>query len=442
MKKTIIAIAVVAAGVLVGAPYITGSVAESETRTAVDSMNAKSAQYGSLEIVNYERGFRSSQVSYEYELPAGWAVMTQLEGALKYDCEYAHGIMGIDYHCHFRANEGYAKFVAENFGGEDPVSITGEISAFGGVTQEITSKAIDKSVDGGSVLQIDSSRIFIESDSSFSVFDSTAEIGKIKVVDEKGEVAVEPSTVSWKIIPTESGLYEGDYSLETGALNIIADDNKVMMSDLAITGSNLESDGKMDSSVQMSFDRISAEGPESVSFEDGRFSMGFLGLSSAALLEYQEFIMTLQTDIMANVEQGGEPNVDPNQLMALLPIVEKMLDKDLNLKMAASGKLMGKPNSFDMDVKLLEKTSFAQLSAFMFNPESVLKNFDIQLSASLNKELIGDHPAAGPFIEKSPLFTHSDKNYEAKIKLGAESQVNGKKVSFEELQGMVMSGLL
>ena len=70
MKKIIIsgvAVAVAAIG-LVGAPYLTGLIAERDTRDLANAINAD-ARYGEIAIVSYERGIRSSRVEYEYKLP-------------------------------------------------------------------------------------------------------------------------------------------------------------------------------------------------------------------------------------------------------------------------------------------------------------------------------------------------------------------------------------
>ena len=442
MKKSVIAIAVVAAAVVVGAPYVTGSIAESETRKIAEMMSSKPAEYGVATITAYERGYRSSTVSYDYELPVGLAVMTGAEGVFKYDCDYSHGIVGIDYSCHFNGNEGYAKFVTEHFNGEDPLSITGDISAFGGWSQELSTKLIDQTMEDGTVMKIEPSRIVVESDSGMSAFDSTAKIGAINISDKDGTLKMQPSVMDWVLKPTESGLFEADYSMEVGEFDFAKDGQNVKMSGVSMTGENVERGDKMDSSVMVKMKTVSADGPSPFSVEDAVISMDFLGVSSEALLEYQEFVNSMQDDLMASLDTNGELDIDPNQMMALLPVIEKMLDKDLNLKMAFSGDLMGKPNALDIDIKLLEKMSFAQFSAFMFNPESVLEKLTVNLNTSLNKELIDSNPAVAPMISNSPLFSKDGSSYETKIKLGAESEVNGKKVTFQELQSMVMSGMM
>lgn len=442
MKKIVIAIAVIGGAAVAGAPYITGAMAESETRKLVAEFNKKSDEYGVTKIVSYERGFRSSTVAYEYQLPTGLAALTEYDETLKYNCDYAHGMTGIEYSCDLSSNEGYKKFIDQYFSGDDPISITGGISAFGGFTQEIASKAIDKKMDDGTVLKLAPSNITLASGSDFAAFDSVANFGALEISASDGSLNMEPSNMVFNMKPTELGLYEGDYRMQVGNLNFVDKQQRTVMEGVEISGASTERGDKMDSTVTLTMKKMEAEGGQAVALDDVSFSLDLLGVNSQALLEYQEFLRTMQAEMFANAGAGGEPEIDPNLMMAILPIMEKMLDKDLNLKMALSGKLMGKQNSADIDLKLLEKTSFAQFSAFMFNPESVLKNLDIKLNGSLNKELVEGHPMAGAIIGNSPLFSAEGDNYQTQIKLGAESQVNGKTVTFQELQGMVMSSAM
>ena len=92
--------------------------------------------------------------------------------------------------------------------------------------------------------------------------------------------------------------------------------------------------------------------------------------------------------------------------MAMLPILEKMLNKGLGVKLDLNARLNDTPNSLDFDFKLLEKTTFSQLTAFMFAPESILKHFDIRLSASLDAGLLDNKFGVGPILAARPITSH------------------------------------
>ena len=88
MKKTIIGLAIAGPALWLGASYITGSIAESETRNLVDQINQQSLEYGTAEISSYDRGVRSSSIRYSYSLPSSLAVMTGFKEKIEYQCEY------------------------------------------------------------------------------------------------------------------------------------------------------------------------------------------------------------------------------------------------------------------------------------------------------------------------------------------------------------------
>lgn len=442
MKKSIIAVACVGAVVL-AAPYITGSIAETETRNMTAELNKSPNEYGTTNIVSYDRGYGSSQISYEYTLPAILAKAFDYEGTVLYDCDYSHGFVGIDYDCNFRSNAGYQKFVEEEFAGDDPILITGGISAFGGFTQKLATKSIDKVVDG-TAFKVAASEIVIDSDSSFSDYDGTAEFGAIEIVDEKQSMVLSASEMDFSVQATEWGIYVGDYSVSLDSIDMVAEDNKTKMENFTVSGFAKERGDKIDSSAVFKVGAMAVEGASGGKVEDATLTMDILGVDAQAMAEYQEFARNMQSELLGSLDEtGGEqPSMDPMQMMGVLPILEKMLDKDLNIKMSFNGDIMDKPNSINIDVKLLDKLSFTQLSGFMFDPESVLKNFDIKLAASVDKELANSNPMVGPKMGQSPLFEADGSAYETDIRIGEKSKVNGKEVSFQELQGMLMSSAM
>ena len=440
MKKSILSLAIVGVGVVAAAPYLSGYLAQSETERMVAEFNQNSDEYGFTTIKTYDRGYRSSQVSYEYKLPAGLAALIGYEEALSYDCDYTHGITGIDYSCDLLTNPGYKQFVDQYFDGQDPVSITGAISAFGNLTQDISTRAINKQLDDGSVINIEPSSITISTDADFVSYDMSGKLGALELADPDGSLSMSASQFEWDLRPTELGLFAGDYSFRADEVSFLSGAQNTLMSGVDIAGATTEVGDNMDSVIKFSMASLKTQGDQAVLIEDASFGFDILGVNSKALVEYQEFATNLQSEMMSNIEEGQQPGMDPAKMMELVPILEKMLNKDLTLKMDVDGKLEGKQNSANLDIRLLEKTSFTQLSAIVFNPESVLKSFDIKLNASLDGELVDSHPVAGAMLGASPLFEKSSGNYQANIEIGESSKVNGKEVTFQELQMMMMSG--
>ncbi len=444
MKKIIVSVAVLVVVCIVAMPYVTGSIAEKETRLIVEKINARPLDYGVTEITSYERGFRSSQVVYEYQLPPSIALTLGFNEAIIYQCNYTHGLTGIDYACDFLANKAYQDFINDSLDGENPLEITGAISAFGGFDQRVATKPINRTLEDGSILKLSASELVVSSDASFASFKSIANIGPIEIVEDGKTMVVGQSELRSTAALSELGLFVGEYDIVFDAIAIKSDESDLDIAGLRITGSSTERGDQMDSVMALEFDRFAVAGVKPTIVEAGKISADFLGVNSQALADYLKFAENLQTDIMANAEyeENADVELDANQFAAMLPIVEEMLDKELDLALSMKGNIDGNPNSVNFSAKLLEKTSFTQLSAIMFNPESVLKNMDIKIGASLNQNLIQSAPAANAMISKSPLFISEKEVYRTEIKLGSEVEVNGKELSFQELQAMVLSGVM
>jgi len=91
MKKLIIGMSAVAAAVVVGVPYLTGKVAEDKSKELVDQINASASHLGTVEVLDYQRGFRSSTSDYKYRFSKPYQELTKLE-EIEYSCDIGHGI--------------------------------------------------------------------------------------------------------------------------------------------------------------------------------------------------------------------------------------------------------------------------------------------------------------------------------------------------------------
>ena len=172
MKKIIVLLVIIVA-VFVGAPFITGKIAETETRKLVDNINQNAEQSGNIDILSYERSMRSTNARYQYTPPAHFAALFPGHADIVLNCDSSHGITGIDYQCKFEGESSYSKFVATELDGKDPISIYGSVSAFGGLSQTIeVSEVKDFNLDGGT-LTIPNANITIGSDTSGCMLDAS-----------------------------------------------------------------------------------------------------------------------------------------------------------------------------------------------------------------------------------------------------------------------------
>ena len=434
-KIIIIAVVVVAVG-LSGAPYLSGFIAEKETRNMADTLN-EDGRYGQIDIVAYERGMRASRVESEYTLPAYWQALLETSDPIKCVCDYAHGMTGIVYNCDLKSNPAYEAVMDQYFAGEDPLSITGNISAFGGFDQTIELKALEQTLEDGAALKLAAVKVVLESDSGFRKHDGKARIGALEITSTDGSFTLTDSEISWDTSTAPSGLMLVDF--EAGVEDLDFTDQQQTLSMRGLTMSNAldEKSGKLASKFLLASEAVNGA---PVVIEDFKMGLAIAGLDSAAVLEYQAFIENMQAEILKLLESGEAQTPALSRVMPMLPILEKMLNKGLGVKLDLNVRLDDTPNSLDFDFKLLEKTTFSQLTAFMFDPESILQHFDIRLSASLDADLLDNKLGVGPILGASPMVVADGQTYKTSLKLGAQPELNGKPISIEELQIMLTQG--
>ena len=437
MRKIIIIALFVAAVGLSGAPYLSGFIAERETRNLANTLN-EDGRYGEFDIVTYERGMRSSRVEYEYKLPNYWQALSQTSDTIQYACDYAHGITGIVYHCDFKSDPFYQAMVDQYFAGEDPLSIKGNISAFGGFDQTIELKALEQTLEDGAALQLTAVKVAIESDSGFKEHDGKARIGALEIASDDGSFTLADSEISWGTSTAPSGVMLVDFEVGVESLGFVDQQQTLSMRGLKMGATLDEKSGKLASKFLLALESIDGA---PVAIEDFKMRLDTAGLDSAAVLEYQAFIENIQAEILKSLESGEAQTPELSRAMPMLPILEKMLNQGLGVKLDLNVRLDDTPNSLDFNVKLLEKTTFSQLTAFMFDPESILEHFDIRLSASLDADLLDNKLGVGPILGASPLVVADGQTYKTSLKLGAQPELNGEPISIEELQVMIQGGM-
>lgn len=436
MRNIIIAGVVVLGIGLLGAPCLTGLIAEKETRNLVNTLN-QDGRYGEIDIVAYDRGLRSSRVRYEYKLPAYWQALSETSDTLSYACEYSHGISGIVYNCDLKSNPLYQAVVDQYFAGEDPILITGAISAFGAFEQTIELAALDQTLEDGAAIKLAALKVVMRSDSGLAEHDGRARIGALEIASGDGSFTLANGAISWDTSTAPSGLMMVDFAAGAEDLGFADQRHTLSMSGLKISNALDENNGKLASELLLSSKSVNGA---PMAIKDFKMTLDLAGLDSAALLEYQQFIENTRAEMLKSLASGEQQPSDLSRAMAMLPILEKMLNRGLGLKVDLAVRLDDTPNSLDFDLKLLEKTTLSQLAAFMFNPESILKNFDIRLNASLDAGLLDNKLGVGPLLAASPVVVADGRTYKTSLKLGARPELNGRQISIRELQMMLMSG--
>ncbi len=438
MKKLIIILVVTLSILFLGAPYFTGKVAETETLKLVEKINQSPTEYGSAEVLSYDRGVRSTSARYKYTPPIAFAALFEEFGEIIYACESSHGVVGIDYQCSLEGESSYSKFVAEKLDGKDPLSLFGSISALGGLSQTIALDEIkDVEVDGV-MLSFPKAQISIETDTNATHFELSGNSAPFEMQSNGQKLSVGEVKIAGDFEKIADALFTGDMLMTLDHVNTVSPLGETSFKGLSVLSGASEQGDTLSSKIRFSVKEVIAAGLPFQTVEDIDFELDFVGLDKQSVIEYQAFAQQMQRDTLRSLESGSEPQLNPAELM---PILEGMLKQGLEISSKINAKLDSKPNNIALDLKLLESLTLAQMSLFMTNPDEALKKLDVSLDASLDKILVDTQPMAAAFIAQSPLVAAGSDDYALNLKLGEKIELNGKKMSFSELQVLVFSSL-
>ncbi len=440
MKKIIIPVVIIVA-IFVGAPYLTGKIAETETKKMIDGFNQSASTYGITEVLSYERGFRSTQARYKYLPPAQFAAFTKEFGEIVYACDSSHGVTGIDFTCNLEGESTYSKFVAEELGGKDPLSIFGSISAFGGISQTIALEEVKDFDLDGATLTIPNTKITVDTDANGSAIKLSGGSDAFKMQGNGQSMNVGAMSLSGDMEKVGEGLFIGDFVMDLESFVAEGPLGETSINGMSVRTETGESGENLSSNAVISIKEIASAVMPFESVKDINMAMDINGLDKQAFIEYQQIAQQMQADAMLALEGNQEAPMPQAQMTQLTPVLEKMLKQGLDVSSKVSANLNGENNDIALKLKLLESLTFSQMPQFMTAPDEALKKVDIKLDASLAKQVVDGQPMAAAFIARSPLVSANSDDYALNLALGEEIRLNGKKMSFSELQVLVFSSL-
>lgn len=441
MKKSALLIVILIIALFIGAPYITGRVAETETLKMVEVIKKDHRNYGHLEVISYNRGLMSTDAQYRFTPPALLASILQSADPIEYGCESEHGILGIDYLCRIEGNGAYAAFVKESMNGKDPFSIHGSVSVFGNITQTYELEAIKNLALEGQIINLPKALMTIETNNDMSSFKFNGHSDAFQFEDDATSLDIGTLNVKGNLTSIGAMLFTGPFELSLDQFKVKNEQDSFTLKQFSIATLSTENGDNMDNKAAIKIDSFETINSPISRIEnlDGVFELN--GLDTKALSEYQRITLDIQQQAMAAFEAGQEPSVDPNVMAQLLPIFQSMLKPGLEMNFDLSAKLDGADNKLSLKSSLLEKLGFADLAMFSINPDQILKKVDISLDTSLASSLIDTDPMISSIARQSPLVEKTNDAYKLNVAIGENIELNGKTITFEELQQLIFASI-
>jgi len=358
MKKRIIAGLVIA--VAAGLPYATGYVAESETKKAIDDLNAQSAMYGALETVSYERGYNKTTSEYK------WVMTPELEkeldlGEIIVSCEGAHKLVSYAYTCDLKSMGNHDEEIRAFFKGKSPVSIKGAVGITGSQSSETTINPIEIEDDGVKITS-DGGIITSKANSSGSDVSANGNLSPILISGDNGaEGRIEESTITMDGSLYENKYFIGDMAFNFGDMTIKAPQ---LPESLSIKGVSIlsETDIQKDlysgkgtmSLAELTIPAVlNSKTNQDVSLKDVSFGMSFADIPFAPIAKIGEYMQTLSQEF--SEISAGQATVEPEIDEAFMKEqLFKLSKKDLAINYWLRSKVNDGELNFNIKTALTE----------------------------------------------------------------------------------------
>ena len=446
MKKLVVGIFVVIVIVIAAAPFVSGLMMENMLTAQTASYAERYANqpfYPKVEIVSYQRGYRSSQIEWSISLPE-YEIFAEI-GPIVISETAQHGLTGVTTQASLTKNSWYNDFINEQLAGKDPFSMTGEYSIFSGGTAKFATEGFEIPIEDEVTLKVKAGQLTCNSDSSLEKIKTAAEFAGLSIPDVlnvEGIALESDNTVVSGMIMAGTGLF----SVDRVSMNNPDNGKDVSFDGIEVT-SDVDYNAAQDRlSIAANYraDRIVAEGND---IKDAHLGFAVNNLDATGLNDlYQSYseILTAAMEDMAAMQH------DPEQAqmvlrqklqsarMRLVSEIEKLLKKDLQLKVSdvqvvlPKGKVTG-----DLAIGLKKDMTLAGFMILLQQPQAVVDIFSFESNASVAQELV---PAQEQFVNplmpamQSGVFEVDGEQlvHHAEIK-GDKLLLNGKEFLFESL---------
>lgn len=436
MKKNIsISVAILlVAGVISAMPFVSGLLMEKTLRRVVDALNARHAATGSgysVTIIDYERGYGTSDIIWKLNLGALKSVCSIEEIILKDHAE--HGFTGVVSTTRLNSNPWYAYFVAENLLGRDPVHITTRYGLLGSVENTFALDTFMIPADNDTI-DVKAGSIVTTTDRTLATFISVGNWGGLSGGDR---LSIGPMSMDSNLTRISTFIWDGAVNFSLAGMHARLQKKHFQIESLA--GSyTIDSSG--DHKIVSTKTRFAVDGMRSdkinvknASVQVAVNGMDAGGYTSLMRLCAANLFDTLSEKKAAPDRGGNVANTSMNKKMAAsnlraLAACEDLLKKGLEIRISDlhieldEGKIEG-----GVALRLLQDMSFMQFAPVINQPCILLDIFHLESALTFPAALAVGNPKltrplypgmqTGLFVQKGDHLSHQAKTVDGKLML-------------------------
>jgi uncharacterized protein YdgA (DUF945 family) len=436
MKKAIVVLALIVVVVLAVTPFVGGVIMEKTVNKVLEDANTMSAEYAmgySYEVLNYERGY--STTDFEWKIDLGELKHVYGIESIIITEHARHGFSGIESTMSLEKNPWFTDFIDNKLEGQNPFHITTSYSFLGGIESTIACESFSFLLEG-ETLDVKQSEIKVSTNRALEDYSVSGTMGGMMAAEviTIGEMSIESD-----LQKLSTFIWEGEMAFGIENIKVVDSNEEAELKDLEFAYS-VEADkgaNTIDYSMLFTLDSLQVEDQD---ISDGSLRFSVNGINMDAYEEFMESYMQLYAQMIGDVYGQNEYAMSQNMSqfkMEMMGIYEKMLKKDLELQISDlhfkhnTGKVDG-----DVTLRLLKDMTLAQFATVAFQPQSLLDIFHLESNVSLPAELIGEEPEmlnplfpgmqTGIFIKDGDMLVHEAETKDGTLFLnGKELNLGG-----------------
>ena len=397
MKKIVVAVVLIILFVA-SIPFAGGLLLEKYVRSSLEDLNALYAKTGtgySLEIINYDRRYFTSDIEWKIDLGT-LKTMYPIDDIVFLD-HARHGIRGIVSTTSLERNPWYSSFVDQKLDGKDPLHITTKCSFWGIIETTIQSDAFSAVFEEQQV-EVKPAHFVIATDYKLRYLNST---GEWQGMSAGENMDIGPIFLASNLKMYSTYLWDGDFNFGVRHVKVRDEDEHF---DLRGLKGNYLIDVDADQSmlsgeVLFSIDGIDAK---EMRVENAKVRLSAGGLSvenyEAFMEIYTQTVSKLLAQMAALESQPEKSEEMMKQQMAAIGIqmvaaYEKLMKQGLELKISdLEVKLADGDISGGITLRLLKDMTFMQLIPIVGQPEMLLDILYLKSNFRLPARLVGENP--------------------------------------------------
>lgn len=447
MKKILLSLAVLVILLLLVMPYVTGRVAQSVTQELTAQLNYNNAEYGTLSIEDYQRGYRTTQSTLLWEAPLGLEPL--FTEPVRYQCEGKHGVATFRYDCRALNVSGYTEFINENLSGKDPLTIGGSVSVLGQATQYIKLDAFTLSSDEAESMYVKPGIIEIDTDQTLESFVLRGEFEGLTMTSEEGLMEVMPASIGGEISLNQHKMALGETTMTVQGMKFESQaDGLLEVGEMKLGSYSREEGENLSAGYRMTIEDYRQQGGSDSSdpsvvhnAEDIEFGFDMSGVNIEQLALVIERVKDISTSASAQGLDANQESDRNAQYLAMLPELEKLLKAGLGAQAQFSASYQNQPLTARIDLGLLRDLKLGDFILISVQPAAFFSKIKAEINNTVPASLVGTNPQFSAMLGASRWYQKNEDSYQSQIKIeGEEIALNGQKYSVEEFLALLMSG--